>query len=711
MKGRRNEMATKLFSETGVGVNSRAAQIFVFVLLAGILSLVHGCGGGGNGGGVNATLVLSTEFYPNPGVQPVGYVNKPFYQDVQITASAGVPPYTYSCSGSGVAGLTVSISSLVPTPDALHCIISGTPVEPGSYTVTLSASDSRQVSGSTTLTFNVNIPDPLDFWNVRADNIAVPNSKVAYGNRTFVAFPYTSSDGQSWTVRTPGISDPIFGSTYGGGQFVVVGDNGTVQTSTDGISWTARNSGTTARLVDVTYGNGMFVAIGREGLILISSDATNWESVTANTPLNAIAFGNGKFIVVGRGGTIFSSLDGKTWTSQNSGINNDLSAIAFGNINFVAVGTSGTIVTSSDGINWTAQKLAASDDLNQIVFGNGIFITTDSANILSSSDGITWSNKPLDFGLGKISAVNNVFIAFGSGPPVNTGAGRYFSYRSTDGLNWNGRYYGSVPLHDVGRTLVGAAYGNNRFVSTGSTTLTSPDGITWTIVPLADEIFNPRGVVYENGMFIIFGDKESLLTSPDGYFWTKRNLGAPAPINGVSYGNGIFVAVGDNGAVLTSSDGSIWTNRNSGTSNCLRGVTYGKSMFVAVGDLGVILTSTDGITWTSRDSKTYEALYGVVLGNNLFTAVGYNGSISTSPDGINWTGANVGISNYSITYGKGYFVTSSGFTSADGINWIQRDLGIGNGMIYYDVTFGNNTFVIVGPEFFATIIQSDPLLP
>ena len=62
-------------------------------------------------------------------------------------------------------------------------------------------------------------------------------------------------------------------------------------------------------------------------------------------------------------------------------------------------------------------------------------------------------------------------------------------------------------------------------------------------------------------------------------------------LTAVTYGNGLFVAVGDRNAILTSPDGVTWTQRASGTVGFLRGVTYGNGTFAAVGERSTILTS------------------------------------------------------------------------------------------------------------------------
>ena len=67
------------------------------------------------------------------------------------------------------------------------------------------------------------------------------------------------------------------------GLFVTVGHSGTILTSSDGTSWTERTSGTSDYLYGVIYGNGLFVSVGEEGIILTSSDGTNWTKRTSGT--------------------------------------------------------------------------------------------------------------------------------------------------------------------------------------------------------------------------------------------------------------------------------------------------------------------------------------------------------------------------------------------------------------------------------------------
>jgi hypothetical protein len=64
---------------------------------------------------------------------------------------------------------------------------------------------------------------------------------------------HTSYDGTSWNERTYGITNDLWGGTYGNNIFVTVGGYGTIFTSSDGNSWIKKTSGTRYILWGATY--------------------------------------------------------------------------------------------------------------------------------------------------------------------------------------------------------------------------------------------------------------------------------------------------------------------------------------------------------------------------------------------------------------------------------------------------------------------------
>jgi len=104
-------------------------------------------------------------------------------------------------------------------------------------------------------------------------------SGLAYGANLFVGMPagapaaiLTSPEGVNWMENLYGVSDGYLnGIVYGHGQFVVVGQFGTILSSSDGLSWTTNASGTFDYLNGVASGDNGFVAVGKGGAILQSS--------------------------------------------------------------------------------------------------------------------------------------------------------------------------------------------------------------------------------------------------------------------------------------------------------------------------------------------------------------------------------------------------------------------------------------------------------
>lgn len=105
----------------------------------------------------NITITVNASTPPPPGALslslspstlPSGVVNSAYNQPVTMTASGGTSPYTYSCSGTGVSGLSASANGST-------CTVSGTPTAAGTYTVTFTVTDSANAKASNSISFNI----------------------------------------------------------------------------------------------------------------------------------------------------------------------------------------------------------------------------------------------------------------------------------------------------------------------------------------------------------------------------------------------------------------------------------------------------------------------------------------------------------------------------------------------------------------------------
>jgi hypothetical protein len=559
-------------------------------------------------------------------------------------------------------------------------------------------------------TFNsvMTSPDGIT-WTSRATSELHIWTSVTYGNGLFVAVAgsgtsnrvMTSPDGITWTPRASVADNSWKSVTYGNGLFVAVALDGTnrVMTSPDGTTWTARTAAAAEEWQSITYGNGLFVAVSfTDSGVMTSPDGITWTARTsAEAGLwRAITYGNGLFVVIGSS-SIMTSPDGINWTSRTAAAGNNWDSVTYGNGLFVAVGFTGTgdRVMTAPAIDAAVDGALSSQDS---VLTN----TTNDSVRLRMNLGV--ATKSLPPGYQKFAlqyATRSGGVCSGSDTFYDVGTAPWLGQTVAADNSWQSVTYGNGLF-----VAVDAATGNG---SSGSV-MTSPDGITWTSrTAAADNSWN--SVTYGNGLFVAVSNDGTnrVMTSPDGITWTSRSAAAANPWYDVTYGNGMFVALSNSGvsnAIMTSPDGITWTPRTTPVWNAgWSSIAYGNGLFVVVrygGTDSKHLTSSDGITWTTRDMPINVSLDSVAYGNGLFVAVSDTGNdirVVTSPDGINWTSRNASANQWlSVTYGNGLFVAVSGggdevMTSPDGVTWTDRTLpvNISNG----SVTYGDGRFVTV----------------
>ncbi len=271
-------------------------------------------------------------------------------------------------------------------------------------------------------------------------------------------------------------SAELRGIVYGDGEYVAVGDSGTILTSPNGSSWTKQTSGTDRELYSIAWGNNRFVAVADSGVILSSPDGTSWTLQTSGTTnwLHAVIWANNQFIVVGGNSTIVTSPNGTSWTNHVSPCTCDLLGIAYGGqpATYVAVGgyITPSIFTSTNGITWTTQTTSATSHmLNAVTWNGSVFAAVgDSGTILTSPDGATWTSQ-ISGTMGLLSDIvwsANQFVIVG-----HEGAGIFGPVlTSPTGIAWTGR------ISPTTQWLYSIAWGNNLFVAVGTdgTIITSP---------------------------------------------------------------------------------------------------------------------------------------------------------------------------------------------------------------------------------------------
>ena len=131
-----------------------------------------------------------------------------------------------------------------------------------------------------------------------------PNGWVAVGSRGTLL--RAGLDAVSWSPVSLGTTNWLYRVRYLGGQYVVVGQNGSIYTSANTLNWTLRSSGTTRWLNDAAWLDGQWFVVGTQGLLLSSSNLVHWQALpvpTGKSLYAATAF-NGQLVLAGIEGVI-----------------------------------------------------------------------------------------------------------------------------------------------------------------------------------------------------------------------------------------------------------------------------------------------------------------------------------------------------------------------------------------------------------------------
>jgi hypothetical protein len=270
--------------------------------------------------------------------------------------------------------------------------------------------------------------------------------------------------------------------------------------------------------------------------------------------------------------------------------------------------------------------------LLDVTYAQGVFVAVGErgganlvGEILTSANGAAWTPQVsgIDGPLFGITYGATTFVAVGA---QNSGRGDWVDgiVTSPDGRNWTRRVAGLTNV------LFDVCYGNNTFVAVGGrgAAIASRDGVAWANRSLKtqDEYLGvtagPLGFVTVGGTTDSHG---VILSSPDGYQWTRRPLGGPR-LWDAAYGNGQFVAVGEFDAVWRSTDGVTWVRSSAGVNDHLFAVSFMEGRFVGLGAYGRVTSSSDGVNWIVH-RRGLELLYGVAHGNGRYVAVDYDGAI------------------------------------------------------------------------------------
>jgi hypothetical protein len=244
---------------------------------------------------------------------------------------------------------------------------------------------------------------------------------------------YSSDDGGfTWTARHAG-TDELRCVAWSGALFVAAGDNSKLFTSTDGITWTSRTpsiSGTSTLSVTWSPSLSLWALSSNGGDINTSPDGITWTSRVI------FAGGAASYVVWGAGPAVFvavcssnpnalrTSSNGTTWTIRTApGSASGMTWVGylpFKTPIFITFDIGGTrdLFTSPDGITWTSRFLESTATVtggaSAMVVGAGAVYPFSCTGWLSSLDGVTWTRRPFPGPTTSLDTSTAAVVAFGA---------------------------------------------------------------------------------------------------------------------------------------------------------------------------------------------------------------------------------------------------------------------------------------------------------
>ncbi len=199
-----------------------------------------------------------------------------------------------------------------------------------------------------------------------------------------LAFATGTGAQESWSPVISPVTQNLWGVARGGGQFVAVGENGTLISSPDGLAWASRTSGLPDTwLVSAAYGDGIWVVVGDRGRLLTSTDLATWYLRASGTAarLNGVAYGGGRWMIVAESGEVLTSTDAAAWTTLRPS-SDRLHGIVHAYGQFAITGDNGLVRTTIDATDFAERVLPGGLFLEAVAYHRRAFVDAGFAPTL-----------------------------------------------------------------------------------------------------------------------------------------------------------------------------------------------------------------------------------------------------------------------------------------------------------------------------------------
>ena len=526
-------------------------------------------------------------------------------------------------------------------------------------------------------------------------------SSVGYGNGVYAicsagsstsAFE-TSQNGQNWSSGSSINSVTLRALTFGGQQWVVVGDGGKIYTSPTAQTWAIQTSPNSSSWTGVTYGNGLYVAWASAGTtaansLITSTDGTNWGAQTISfAGPDSISYGSGVFVGYKGGTGAMVSNDGTNWTSVTGTISGRVNGNTFGN---------GLFAVSSGTETQTSGKPITTLDVSGNILQGGLIVRGDITNAAQTSKDALASDSN-----GKLIAASAIQMTHIAQPGVivtngetqaitvsnifTADAGHYFSGPGSFSVITNtGLTTVDAEATDSNGKEIGASAILMSHISQPGTILTNGGtfSATWS------NVFSADAAHYLSGIASFSAITNTGLTSADGVATDSNGklIGATALLMSHIAQPGAIVTNGNSFALTLSNNTTIDASH---TLTAAGGATLGTATISSGGNLAAANVAWSGTnvgnitSATNNQVAAQSANYSVLLSDyvvplngartaTLPTAVGIPGKVFTVWCATSGTNAILTTSSQTINGAAKWTNTAQfKFTTvmSDGANW------------------------------------------